>query len=409
MMNLNLFCKMKSFLIFCMFSIVCIPLYSQVKIAEEQWSFPTYPVLAPEKAPVFFTNENYQGASKYVYPYALNDVISNEKIHLNWKMLVLENEYIKLGVAPEIGGKLYYAADKSNDYHFIYKNNEVKPGNLGMTGAWVSGGIEWCVLHHPRASTFLPVAYSRAENPDGSKTIFIGETEPRHSMRWTIGISVYPGKSYFETEVSIYNPTPFTHSFLYWANVAAHTNENYQVIFPPSVQFATFHFQNDFSHWPVSTEVFRGQDFTAGVDISWWKNVKESASFFAHDLKEDFMGGYDHGKNAGTVHIGDHNIVKGAKLWEWGSGPRGQATEGRLTETSGPYVEIMVGAFSDNQPDYSWIKPYETKRWKQFWYPVKDIGGFKNANLQAAVNLEKQDENRFSWDTIPHRNMKKPG
>jgi tetratricopeptide (TPR) repeat protein len=395
MMNLNLFCKMKSFLIFCMFSIVCIPLYSQVKISEEQWSFPTYPVLAPEKAPVFFTNENYQGASKYVYPYALNDVISNEKIHLNWKMLVLENEYIKLGVAPEIGGKLYYAADKSNDYHFIYKNNEVKPGNLGMTGAWVSGGIEWCVLHHHRASTFLPVDYSLAENPDGSKTIFIGETEPRHSMRWTIGISVYPGKSYFETEVSIYNPTPFTHSFLYWANVAAHTNENYQVIFPPSVQFATFHSKNDFTHWPVSTEVFRGQDFTAGVDISWWKNVKESASFFAHDLKEDFMGGYDHGKNAGTVHIGDHNIVKGAKLWEWGSGPRGQATEGRLTETSGPYVEIMVGAFSDNQPDYSWIKPYETKRWKQFWYPVKDIGGFKNANLQAAVNLEKQDENQI--------------
>ena len=106
------------------------------------------------------------------------------------------------------------------------------------------------------------------------------------------------------------------------------------------------------------------------------------------------MGGYDHGKNSGTVQIGDHNIVKGAKLWEWGSGPRGQATEGRLTETSGPYVEIMVGAFSDNQPDYSWIKPYETKRWKQYWYPVKDIEGFKNANLNAAVNLEQRDGNK---------------
>ena len=105
------------------------------------------------------------------------------------------------------------------------------------------------------------------------------------------------------------------------------------------------------------------------------------------------MGGYDHGKNAGTVHIGDHNIVKGAKLWEWGSGPRGQATEGRLTETSGPYVEIMVGAFSDNQPDYTWIRPYEVKRWKQYWYPVRDIEGFKNANLDAAVNLEQRADN----------------
>ena len=312
---------------------------------------------------------------------------------MDWKFLTLENEYIKLGITPEIGGKLYYATDKSNGYNFIYKNNEVKPGNLGMTGAWVSGGIEWCVLHHHRASTFLPMDYSTVENADGSKTIYIGETEPRHSMRWTIGITVFPGRSYFQAEVAIYNPTPFAHSFLYWANVAAHTNNNYQVIFPPSVQHVTFHSKNDFSYWPVSTEVYRGQDFTEGVDISWWKNVKESASFFAHDLKEDFMGGYDHGNNSGTVHIGDHNIVKGAKLWEWGSGQRGQATEGRLTETSGPYVEIMVGAFSDNQPDYSWIKPYETKRFKQYWYPVKNIGGFKNANLDAAVNLEKRDGN----------------
>ncbi|MCK5369456.1 MAG: DUF5107 domain-containing protein, partial [Cyclobacteriaceae bacterium] len=236
--------------------------------------------------------------------------------------------------------------------------------------------------------------YSLAENEDGSKTIFIGETEPRHRMRWTVGITVAPGKSYFEAELTIYNPTPYTNTFLNWANVATHTNENYQTIFPPSVQFATFHAKNEFTHWPVSTEVFRGQDFTEGVDISWWKNVKQAASFFAHDLKEDFMGGYDHGKNSGTIHIGDHNIVKGAKLWEWGSGTRGQATEGKLTETSGPYVEIMVGAFSDNQPDYTWIKPYEVKTWKQYWYPVKDIEGFKNANLDAAVNLEQREGNK---------------
>jgi hypothetical protein len=368
--------------------------FPQVKMTEEMWILPTYKVMPSEKAPMFYSGGSFQGARRIIYPYALNDVISNEKVKQAWKALILENEYIRLCVTPEIGGKLYYATDKSNDYNFIYKNNEVKPANIGMTGAWVSGGIEWCVLHHHRASTMLPMDYTMTENADGSKTIWIGETEPRHRMRWNVGVTVRPGKSYFEAEMSIYNPTPFTHTFLYWANVAAHTNENYQTIFPPSVQMATFHSKNDFTYWPFSTEEYRGQDFTEGVDISWWKNVKSSASFFSWDLKEDFMGGYDHGKNAGTVHIGDHNIVKGAKLWEWGSGPRGQATEGRLTETSGPYVEIMVGAYSDNQPDYTWIKPGETKRWKQYWYPVKDIGGFKNANLDAAVNLEKQGENK---------------
>lgn len=385
----------RKIILFLLLAVTVGNLVAQVKISEEEWVLPTYHVKEAEKAPIFFTGESFQGARRVIYPYALNDVISTTKENHAWKALTLENEYIKLCITPEIGGKLYYASDKSNGYNFIYKNNEVKPSNIGMTGAWVSGGIEWCVFHHHRASTMLPMDYSMAENEDGSKTIFIGETEPRHRMRWTVGVTVHPDKSYFEAEMSIYNPTPYTNTFLYWANVAAHTNENYQTIFPPSVEFATFHSKNDFTHWPFSTEVYRGQDFTRGVDISWWKNVKKSASFFVHDLKEDFMGGYDHGTNSGTVHIGDHNIIKGAKLWEWGSGPRGQATEGRLTETSGPYVEIMVGAYSDNQPDYSWIRPYEVKRWKQYWYPVKDIEGFKNANLNAAVNLEQRGDNQI--------------
>ncbi len=367
---------------------------AQVKLTEDNWVIPTYPVFPADKNPMFFKGESYQGASKYIYPYAMNDMISDIKSDKAWKILTLENEYIRLGITPEIGGKLYYATDKSNNYNFIYKNDVVRPSNIGMLGAWVSGGIEWCVLHHHRASTFLPVDYSTSENSDGSKTIWIGETEPRHRMRWTIGITMFPGRSYFQADVKIINPTPYTHTFLYWANVATHTNRDYQVIFPPSVQFATFHAKNSFTRWPFSTEIYNGQDFTRGVDISWWKNSENSNSFFAHDLKEDFMGGYDHGKQTGTVHIADHNIVKGAKLWEWGSGPRGQATEARLTENSGPYVEIMVGAFSDNQPDYSWIRPYEVKTFRQYWYPIKDIQGFKNANLNGAVNLEKRDKNQ---------------
>ena len=128
-------------------------------------------------------------------------------------------------------------------------------------------------------------------------------------------------------------------------------------------------------------QVHRGHDYT-GQDISWWKNSPVSNSFFAWDRHEDFMGGYDHGRQAGVVHVADHNIVCGAKLWEWGTGPVGRAWDKILTDADGPYAELMVGAFSDNQPDYSWIQPHEVKTIKQYWYPVRDIGGFKYANLQ---------------------------
>jgi len=368
-----------------------------VRVWNEPLVIPTYEIKPADVNPFFFKGDSYQGASKVIYPYALMDNLGNKKFNKEYKALYLENEFIKICVLPELGGKLYDAVDKTDDYHFFYRNHVIKPVNIGMLGAWLSGGIEWCVIHHHRASTFLPVDYHTTENADGSKTIWIGETEPRHRMRWTIGLTSFPGKSYIQAEVKIYNRMPETNTFLYWANVATYANSNYRAIFPPSTDFAVYHAKNAFARWPVSNELYNGVDYTRGVDISWWKNHPEPISFFAYDLKENFMGGYDYGKNAGTVHVGDHNIVKGAKLWEWGPSEYAQMWDKVLTDTDGPYAEIMVGAFSDNQPDYSWIRPYESKTFKQYWYPVKDIGGFRKATLEGAVNLEMTGDNRVKY------------
>ncbi len=365
----------------------------EVKVYEEGIVFPTYPIHEPDVNPMFFKGESYQGASKVIYPYPLIDNPSNERIEKEWTGLFLENEYIKACVTPEIGGKLYWAEDKSNGYNFFYKNNVVKPANIGMLGAWVSGGVEWNVLHHHRASTYMPLAYSMVENDDGSKTIWVGETEPRHRMRWIIGLTAFPGKSYLEAEVKIFNRTPHTHSFLYWANVSTHANKDYQVYFPPSTDFGTDHSKVDFTHWPVSGEAYRGvEKYKEGMEMGRWINHPRPVSIFAYELDEDFMGGYDHGQEVGTVHVANHQVVRGAKLFEWGPSELGQMWDKVLTEKDGPYIEIMVGAWSDNQPDYSWIRPYEVKIHKQYWYPVKEIGGIKYANLNGAVNLEMQGE-----------------
>jgi len=364
---------------------------SEVRIWEEPLTLPTYRLDPPERNPMFYTNESYQGAKKKIYPYPFQDKVTNIREKKTYKALYLENDYIKLAILPEIGGHLLSALDKTNNYEIFYHQHVIKPALIGMLGAWISGGIEWCVFHHHRNTTFMPVDYTLADNPDGSKTIWFGETERRHRMRWIIGITLYPDKSYIEVTVKMFNRTPMPNSILYWANVAVHANDDYQIIFPPSVRVATFHAKNDFSHWPISNEVYRGVDYK-GVDLSWWKNHPEPVSFFAWNLQEDFSGGYDHGRRAGVVHVGNHNIVCGAKLWEWGPGPRGRMWDKILTDADGPYAELMVGAFSDNQPDYSWIKPYETKTFKQYWYPVREIGGFKNANLDGAVNLELESE-----------------
>ena len=376
-----------------------------VRVTEEKAVLPTYEVGPADPNPMFYTNESYQGAQKRIYPYALQDHLTHAKVDKEHTSLVLENDFLELSVLPEIGGRLFSAVDKTNGYDFFYRQHVVKPALIGMLGAWISGGVEWCAFHHHRNTTYMPIDYTLAENADGSKAIWFGETERRHRMKWLIGLTLYPDKSYVETTVKLFNRTAQPHSILYWANVSVHVNDNYQVFFPPSVQVATYHSKIDFTHWPISQGKYRGHDYT-GVDISWWKNSPVSNSFFAWKLQEDFMGGYDHGREAGVVHVGNHHVVCCAKLWEWGTGAAGRAWDKILTDEDGPYAEIMVGAFSDNQPDYSWINPREVKTFKQYWYPIRGIGGFKNANLNGAVNLELEtgDEASFGFCTTSKRN-----
>ncbi len=242
--------------------------------------------------------------------------------------------------------------------------------------------------HHHRASTFIPVQYKLEENPDGSKTIWMGELEIRQRMRWAVGYTLRPGKSYLEASVRIVNRTPEVNTMLCFANLAVHANENYQVIFPPSTQYGVYHAKREFTAWPISTSRYAGADFTKGVDISWYKNHISSNSVFAWNYQDDFFAGYDHGKEAGTMSVADHNIVPGKKFWTWGNGPSGRTWDTTLTDSDGPYIELMVGAYSDNQPDYSWLEPYEARSFTMNWYPFRDIGGVKKANLDAAVNLE---------------------
>lgn len=365
---------------------------SPVRLWEEPLILPTYLVQPPNKNPMFYVPANYQGAQRVLYPYPQNDGLTNTRQDRTYQAVYLENEYVKVCVVPEFGGKLFYALDKTNGYPFIYRQNVVKPSNIGMLGAWTSGGIEWCVFHHHRASTFLPVDYQLVDNQDGSKTVWVGEIEPRQRMKWSIGITLHPGRSDVEVTLKMFNRTPQPHSLLFWANVATHANAQYRTLFPPSVNLAVFHAKNSFVHWPISQEAYAGHaNYATPTDLSWWKNHPEPVSFFAHELKEGFIGGYDYGRHTGTVAVGNHHIVAGVKLWEWGPGPVGQAWDNILSDQDGPYSELMVGAFSDNQPDYSWIKPYEVKTAQIKWYSLRDLQGLTRANEAAAMNLEQRE------------------
>ncbi|MCL2119998.1 MAG: DUF5107 domain-containing protein [Planctomycetaceae bacterium] len=357
----------------------------EVRLESKPLVLPTYEIGEPEVNPVFFTGRVYQGAQGHIYPYPLYDVLTDNKVDKTYNALTLENEYVKLCVLPEIGGRILSATDKTNGYDFFYRQNVVKPALIGMLGAWMSGGVEWNIPHHHRPSSFMPIDWKTQENPDGSKTIWVGETEVRSRIKWSVGLTVYPDSSLVEAKVKIMNRSPLIQSFLYWANVSVHCDENYQVIFPPTTQFGTGHSKTDFRRWPIDN----------GKDITWWKSFTENAaSVFAWDFDNDFFAGYDHAKHAGTLHVANHHVVGGKKFFLWGNNPSSFMWEKMLTDDDGQYLELMVGAYSDNQPDYSWIYPGEIREFEQYWYPIRDIKSVKAANKDAAVNLERISSNK---------------
>ena len=356
----------------------------QVKVSENKTGIPTYLVGDPQTDPYFFTGRTYQGAAGHVYPYPIYDILTDERVEREYNMIKLENEYTEISVLPEIGGRIFTANDKQTGYDFFYRQHVIRPALIGMIGSWISGGVEWNIPHHHRASSTLNAGYEVVENEDGSKTIWIGETELRQRLKWSIGLTMFPGKSYVEATFKIQNRTPMMQTFLYWANVSVHSNMDYQVQFPPQTVYGTSHSKTQYTDWPMN----RIGGNAEATDNSWWASFTGSNSTFAVNYAQDYLVGYDFGQDAGTAHWANHHLVPGKKFFLWGTE---SVWNEMLTEEDGAYLELMVGTYSDNQPDYSWLGPNEVRVTKQYWYPVKKIGGAKNLTLEGAVNVERKD------------------
>ncbi|MDF2844022.1 MAG: hypothetical protein K0R00_2448 [Herbinix sp.] len=360
---------------------------NDVKMWEEEVVIPTYEVGSPDKNPMFLEKRVYQGSSGKVYPYPVIDKIYDEKVDKNYNAVYLENKYLKIMILPELGGRIQRALDKTNNYDFVYYNEVIKPALVGLAGPWISGGIEFNWPQHHRPSTYSPVDYYLQENEDGSKTVWVNEIDPMYGTKGMVGFTLYPDKAYLEIEGQLYNRTNLAQTFLWWANPAVPANEHTMSVFPPDVHAVYDHGKRDVSTFPIATGTYYKMDYSAGVDISRYKNIPVPTSYMAYRSDYDFVGGYDNKLKAGILHVADHHISPGKKQWTWGNGDFGQAWDRNLTDENGPYIELMTGVYTDNQPDFTWLKPFEEKSFQQYFMPYKEVGAVKVANKDIALGL----------------------
>ena len=357
-----------------------------VKAWREIVTIPTYEIGLPEKNPIFLEKRVYQGSSGVVYPYPVIESIIDEKTDKEWMAVFLENEYIKVMVLPELGGRIQMAYDKIRGRHFVYYNHVIKPALVGLTGPWISGGIEFNWPQHHRPSTYLPTDCDIVENEDGSVTVWINEMERMFHQKGMAGFTLRPGCAYLEIQGRVSNRTPLPQTFLWWANPAVEVNDEYQSVFPPDVNAVFDHGKRAVSSFPIATGTYYKMDYSAGVDISNYRNIKVPTSYMAVNSKYNFEGGYENDTQAGMLHVASHHFSPGKKQWTWGNGGPGFR----------PYIELMAGVYTENQPDFTWLMPYEEKQFAQYFMPYREIGIVKQASRDFIFNIEEDGNGKVT-------------
>ncbi len=361
-----------------------------VVAAVEKWIIPTYPAPPAEEMPMYAEVRVHQGTSGNPYPNRVTNKV--DRVHRAdqaWDVVRLENDYIRVCMIPALGGRIFEAYDKVNDYHFLYRQHVIKPALIGAFGSWISGGMEFNWPFHHRPSTYMPVDYTIEREADGTAICWLSECDPSDRTKGMVGIVLRPDASYFETRMQVTNRTPVEHSFLWWENAAVRVHPQYRLIFPPDVTWAHHHYDRSHTTFPIAKGQYGAEIFDQPTDISWHKSTQTANSYFAAPSEFDFFGGYDYEKESGILHIANHHVSPGKKMFTWGYGSNADNWEDALTDTDGAYAELMAGSYTDDQPDFTYLAPYETKRFSQFWYPTREIGYVTYANLDAAVSVDK--------------------
>lgn len=363
-----------------------------VKVWTETVTLPTYQVGKVDTNPIFLEKRVYQGSSGSVYPYGVIDSITNECVNQEYKAVFLENDFIYVMLLPELGGRIHKAYDKVHQRDFVYCNDVIKPALVGLVGPWISGGIEFNWPQHHRPTTYMPVDVNVRELADGSAEVWLGEVEHMYGLQVSTGFKLYPNKALIEITGRVYNSNPTPQQFLWWANPAVKGGDDHQSIFPPDVTAVYDHGKRDVSAFPIAKGTYYKVDYSAGVDISRYKNLPVPTSYMAAKSDYDFVGAYSHDERGGLLHVANHHISTGKKQWSWGNCEFGQAWDRQLTDSNGPYIELMTGVFTDNQPDFTWIDPNEEKIFVQNFLPYSELGLVHQANTDVAVNLIRQNE-----------------
>ncbi|MFO7616954.1 MAG: DUF5107 domain-containing protein, partial [Bacteroidales bacterium] len=325
-----------------------------------------------------------------IYPYYRFDRFTTQGVRRTWKIVELENQWIRVLISPEMGGKVLGAFEKSTGRDFIYYNKVVKFRDIAMRGPWTSGGIEFnfgSIGHAPTTAT--PVDYLVRSNPDGSVSCWIGAMDLTSRTEWRVEIRVPQDKAWFETHLFWFNPTDLSTSKYHWATASADVDEDLTYYFPGDHSIGH---DGDASPWPVLRD---------GRNIARYAENDYNADHSYHVLGTytDYFAGYFARRDFGFGHWNDYPEKPGKKIWIWALSPQGAIWTDLLTDRpgNGQYTEIQTGLLFNQEAAGSTYTPFKhlefpslsCERASEYWFPVVGTGGVTEISQAGVLHLEK--------------------
>ncbi len=350
-------------------------LAGQVKVWEDELLLLTYEEGLPDINPPF---DLFQQRSFSTYPYTTRENLTHRRSMRAWRTLNLENEYLKVTVLPDLGGRLYSCVDKSNGAEMFYANSSIKFAQVAYRGAWVALGIEFNFPVSHNWVTVSPVDFAIVKHEDGSGSIWVGNIDRPYGMLWRVVLTLRPGRSLLEQTVTLYNHDFERHRYYWWNTCSVESWDDSRIIYP--MRYTASHGFTNIDTWPVDS---------SGLDLSLPKNhIRGFVSRFSYGSREPFMGVYHPHSEAGMVHFAFADEVPGKKIWSWGWDARGHTWREALSDDHSGYLEIQAGLFR-NQETYSFLEPQELLQFKEYYMPVRKIGGFSRANPVGVIYLDR--------------------
>ncbi len=364
------------------------PLAAQVTVEETEITIPSYPYEA-------YLREAFDG--EYGVPYlwldrAAYESASHTLVPRTFKAIILENEYLRLTIVPELGGRIYRCHFKPTGQNLFYENPVLKPsywGPLSREENWwlAAGGMEWAFPTDEHGYEWgTPWEYSIGHKERGI-TLSLRDTETDR-LRVKIDISLLPGKAYFTLRPHIENATSTEARYQFWSNAlltlgSESVSPETRFIYPTSQVIV--HGSGDPS-LPQAGETMSWPIYE-GRDISWYGNWVSHLGLFIPRSSRNFVGAYNHETDLGVARIFPRQEAPGVKLFAMGSGFPYTDT---YTDDGSQYFEIWGGA-TPTFWECATLAPGEAKEWIEYWYPFWGTGGLDFANRRAALNLDVRE------------------